>query len=229
MKFALSKADIIFEDNHLIAINKPSGVLVQGDKSGDWSLCDALNVFLRDKYEKPGDAFVGCIHRLDRPVTGLVLFAKTSKALARMNALFESRDVSKQYFAMVKGRPEKLEDTLVHFLIKDAAKNRVAVYNKEQKGTKRAELQYKVYQVLGGYSVLEVMPKTGRPHQIRGQLAKIECPIVGDLKYGYPTANPDQSICLHAHSLTFIHPVSNESIYIKAPLPTNGLWRNFKL
>lgn len=210
---------IVYEDNHLIAINKQSGQLVQPDDDfTEESLEDFVKEYIRVKYKKQGDAFLGVIHRLDRPVSGLCVFARTSKALERMNKLFSSREVSKVYHALVHGKPTKAEDTLVHFLNKDTDRNITHAYNNDKKGGSRAELTYKLLRHVNGLSLLEVRPLTGRPHQIRVQLSKIGYPIVGDLKYGSNKANPDRSICLHAVSLSFVHPVKKEPIVLEAPM-----------
>jgi 23S rRNA pseudouridine1911/1915/1917 synthase len=214
---------IVYEDNHLIGVIKPAGMLIQGDHTGDESLVERVGSWLRMNYDKPGDAFVGCIHRLDRPVSGLVLLAKTSKGLERMNKIFEQREVVKKYMARVKGVPDIHEATLVHYLEKDERANKAKAHSREVKGSKRAELSYKLIGRLGNEAILEIEPKTGRPHQIRAQLAKIGHPIKGDLKYGYPTPNPDGSICLASISLSFIHPVKKEPVFIKGPIPEWGI------
>lgn len=216
---------VVFEDNHLIGINKIAGQLVQPDNDfTEESLEDFVKEYVRVKYKKPGDAFLGVIHRLDRPVSGLVLFARTSKALERMNKLFSAREIDKKYFALVHGKPKALEDTLVHYLVKDTERNISQAYVNNKRGNGvRAELKYKVIRMSGDYSLLEIHPLTGRPHQIRVQLSKIGHPIVGDLKYGSTKPNPDRSICLHAHSLEFVHPVKKEPIRIEAPMGNEHL------
>lgn len=212
-------SQIIYEDNHLIAINKRSGQLVQPDDDfTESSLEDEVKEYIRVKYKKPGEAFLGVIHRLDRPVSGICVFARTSKALERMNKLFANREISKEYVALVHGRPDKFENTLVNWLIKDTSKNITRAYNNDKRGGARAELSYKLIRQANTYSLLQVKPVTGRPHQIRVQLSKMGHPIVGDLKYGSDEANPDRSICLHAKSLSFIHPVKKEPLKIEAPL-----------
>lgn len=218
---------IVYEDNHLIVVNKQSGVLVQGDKTGDMPLLDMLKVYVKEKYQKPGEVFLGTVHRLDRPVSGLVVFARTSKALERMNELFKSRDIDKTYWAIVHKKPPLLTDTLIHWLIKDEQKNITTAYKKEVPGSLRSELSYQLIGESSGFHLLQVNPLTGRPHQIRVQLAGIGCPIVGDVKYGYPKANADGSICLHARKLDFIHPVKKEPIAFQADLPEDKIWRNF--
>lgn len=215
--FEIVQSQVVYEDNHLIAINKYAGQLVQPDDDFiQYSLEDAVKAYISKKYKKPGAVFLGVIHRLDRPVSGLVLFARTSKALERMNKLFAERKVKKEYLALVHGKPAFNQDTLVHWLIKDTDKNISHAYNNDKRGGTRAELNYKLVRQATGYSLLEVEPKTGRPHQIRVQLSKIGCPIVGDLKYGSDHPNPDRGICLHSKSLTFEHPVKKELITITA-------------
>ncbi len=217
-------SQIIYEDNHLIAVNKYAGQLVQpDDEFSEYSLEDAIKEYVRVKYKKPGEAFLGVIHRLDRPVSGLCIFARTSKALERMNKLFSSREVEKVYRAVVHGKPTKLDDTLVNWLIKDNTKNITKAYNNDKHGGARAELDYHTVRHANSYTLLEVKPKTGRPHQIRVQLSKIGHPIVGDLKYGSDKPNPDRSICLHAYSLSFVHPVKKEPLKIEAPLGEDHL------
>ncbi len=221
----MSIADqIVYEDNHLIAIHKLAGQLVQPDDNfTERSLEDDVKDYIKDKYKKPGAVFLGVIHRLDRPVSGLVIFARTSKALERMNKIFKEREIEKTYLALVHGAPGQYEAKLVNWLIKDTSKNVTRAYNNDKKGGSRAELSYSVQRKLQEYSLLEVKPKTGRSHQIRVQLAKIECPIVGDLKYGSTQPNPDKSICLHALRLSFVHPVKKEPLTIEAPLPNDHL------
>ena len=216
--------EVVFEDNHLIAVNKRAGELVQGDDTGDEPLSDRLAIYLKKKYKKPGNVFVGVIHRLDRPVSGVVLFAKTSKALTRMNKLFSKREVKKVYYAVVQKRPSKEQATLEHFLVKNSDTNTVKAYSKDTKDAVKAKLSYKLKSVIGTNALLEVLPYTGRPHQIRVQLAWMGCSIVGDLKYGAKKANPDKSICLHAGALEFVHPVKQESVIIRAPLHIPELW-----
>jgi 23S rRNA pseudouridine1911/1915/1917 synthase len=216
---------ILFEDNHLLAVNKPAGMLSQGDDTGDYSLVDAVNDYLVKKYNKPGDAFVGLIHRIDRPVSGLVLLAKTSKALERMNKLFHDRLVYKKYLAVVKDKVLMEEGELVNYLKKSTEKNLVHAHDREVKDSKRAELSYRVQKYGSRYSLLEVSPKTGRPHQIRVQLSHMGHPIVGDVKYVYPTANNDYSIALHSWKLAFEHPVTKEPVSIKCPVPNKDWWQ----
>jgi len=218
---------IVYEDNHLIAVNKPAGMLVQADDTGDVALNKIVADFLKEKYNKPGDAFIGTIHRLDRPVSGLVLFAKTSKALSRMNALFREKKISKTYLALTDKKPDELSDTLVHYLVKDTDRNHTRATLKETSGSKRAELSYSYIGTANHKFLLLVNPVTGRPHQIRVQLAKIGLPIVGDLKYGSPKGRGN-FIYLHAKSLDFLHPVKKERIILHCPLPDETNWRFFE-
>jgi len=218
---------ILYEDNHLLAVNKPAGTLVQGDETGDEPLVEICKKYIKEKYNKPGEVFLGVVHRLDRPVSGVVIFARTSKALERMNALFRDRETKKTYWAISKNEPAKGESTLVHWLVKNEAKNKVTAYAKENKEGQRSELSYRLLKQRSGYFLLEVNPVTGRPHQIRVQLASMNCAIVGDLKYGYENPNPDKSICLHARKLEFVHPVKKEKVLIEAPLPKSELWNLF--
>lgn len=220
----LTEKDILYEDNHFIAINKEAGQLVQGDKTGDPSLSDLLAEFLKKKYNKPGNVFTGVIHRIDRPVSGLVLMAKTSKGLARMNELFKGRDIEKSYICIVEGKMNEKNGKLVSFLKKDQAKNKSFSSTKEKEGFKKAELNFSLLAHLDNYSVLEVHPKTGRHHQIRVQLATAGFPIKGDLKYGAKRSNKDASISLHSRSLSFIHPIKKEKLKILAHLPETDIW-----
>lgn len=224
----ITEADILYEDNHLIAVNKRSGDIVQVDETGDEPLDEKVKKYIAAKYNKPNGAFLGVVHRLDRPVSGVILFAKTSKALERMNAIFKNREVSKTYFAVVRNKPARLEGNLVHWLIKNPQKNLVTAYNKEVPNSQRSELDYKLIGELGGFYLLQVNPLTGRSHQIRVQLSTMDCPIVGDNKYGYPRGSKKGSICLHARRLEFIHPVQKEPINIFAPLPVDGFWERFE-
>lgn len=220
------KKRILFEDNHLIIVNKLPGELVQGDFTGDKPLLEKVRDYIRDEYNKPGNVFTGLVHRLDRPTSGVVVFAKTSKALARMNAIFEKRDVEKIYWAIVKGAPPKDEDKLEHYLKKNQKKNKSEYFFKPVEGGKRAALFYKVVKKLDQYSVLEIRLETGRHHQIRVQLSAIGCPIKGDLKYGFSRSNKDASVCLHAKRVIFEHPVTKEELVIEAPLPTGeNIWK----
>lgn len=219
--------EILYEDNHLMAINKPSGVLVQGDETGDTPLVEIAKRYIKKKYDKPGAVFLGVVHRLDRPVSGVVVFARTSKSLERMNALFRERNTKKTYWALVGKKPVPPEGTLIHWLKKDPQKNKTTAFTRETEDALRSELSYKFVRESKGLYLVEVEPITGRSHQIRVQLASMGCAIVGDLKYGYPQALEDASIALHARALEFIHPVKKEVLKLTAPLPHTGLWPNF--
>jgi len=225
---AITDADVLFEDNHLIAINKRAGDIVQVDETGDEPLDEKVKKYIADKYNKPNGAFLGVVHRLDRPVSGVILFAKTSKALERINNMFKAREMHKTYYAVVRKRPQLESGTLVHFLLKNPQKNVTKAHDKEVKGSQRAELHYKLVGELEGYYLIEVDPVTGRPHQIRVQLSTLGCPIVGDNKYGYPRGSLRKSICLHARRLQFMHPVKNEPVLITAPVPKDGFWEKFE-
>ncbi|OCX50700.1 RNA pseudouridine synthase [Mucilaginibacter sp. PPCGB 2223] len=224
----MTDADVLYEDNHLIAINKRAGDIVQVDDTGDEPLDEKVKTYLAKKYNKPNGAFLGVIHRIDRPVSGLIMFAKTSKALERMNALFKVREVHKTYLAVVRNRPQPPEGNLVHWLVKNPQKNVTTAHNKEVPGSLRSELNYKLIGELNGYYLIEVDPITGRPHQIRVQLSTLNCPIVGDNKYGYPRGSLKKSICLHSRKISFIHPIKKEPIVIYAPLPKDGFWEKFE-
>ncbi len=217
--------EILYEDNHLIAVGKTSSEIVQGDKTGDTPLSDLLKAWLKEKYAKPGNVFVGVTHRLDRPVSGVVLFAKTSKALARLNEMFRTGGVKKTYWAIVKNRPPQEEGELVHWLVRNEKQNKSYAFDVEKPGAKQAILHYKLIAYSEKYHLLEIDLKTGRHHQIRVQLSKMACPIKGDLKYGAERSNPDGGISLHARSVSFIHPVSGEPLHIVAPVPADNLWQ----
>ncbi len=219
---------ILYEDNHLIVVNKSPGEIVQGDKTGDKPLSDIVREYLKEKYQKPGNVFCGVTHRLDRPTSGVVLFARTSKALSRLNEMFRNGEVDKTYWAIVKNKPPKEEDTLVHYLIKDEKNNKSTAYDSEKPHTKRAVLHYRLIAASQKYYLLEVSLETGRHHQIRCQLAKIGSPIKGDLKYGAERSNGDGSISLHARSIALIHPVSKLRIAVTAPVPEELLWQRFE-
>ncbi|WP_299390629.1 RluA family pseudouridine synthase [uncultured Gelidibacter sp.] len=215
---------VLYEDNHIIIINKRAGDIVQGDKTGDEPLSEVVKSYIKEKYNKPGNVYLGVAHRLDRPTTGVIVFSKTSKALPRLNKLFAEKDAKKTYWALVKQMPPKTEDTLIHWLKKNPKINKSTAYTKEIADGKKAILHYKVLKNLDNYYLIEVALETGRHHQIRSQLSSIGCPIKGDLKYGFDRSNPDASISLHARSLSFVHPVSNENIHVEAPLPSAPLW-----
>ncbi|MDR1555892.1 MAG: RluA family pseudouridine synthase [Tannerellaceae bacterium] len=219
--------EVIYEDNHIIAVNKTCSEIVQGDKTGDTPLSELLKEWLKEKYQKPGNVFVGVTHRLDRPVSGVVLFAKTTKALSRLNDMFRLGKIKKTYWAIVKNPPPKEEDELTHWLSRNEQQNKSYVYTEERPQSKQAILHYRLIAHSDTYYLLEIDLKTGRHHQIRSQLSEIGCPIQGDLKYGARRSNPDGGICLHARSVGFIHPVSKEAIQIVAPLPQSGLWKCF--
>lgn len=220
--------NVLYEDNHIIIINKRAGEIVQGDKTGDASLCDTLKDFLKEKYNKPGNVFVGLPHRLDRPVSGIVVFAKTSKALERLNEMFRNGSVRKIYWAIVKDAPEEPEKELSSWIVRNEKQNKSYAYPKEVKGSKHAVLHYRHIAGSQNYNLLEVELKTGRHHQIRCQLSSIGCPIKGDLKYGAKRSNPDGGISLHARMVEFIHPVSKQPIKITAPVPADKLWTEFE-
>jgi 23S rRNA pseudouridine1911/1915/1917 synthase len=220
--------NVLYEDNHLIIVNKAPGEIVQGDKTGDKPLSDIIKEYLKEKYRKPGNVFCGVTHRLDRPTSGVVVFAKTSKALSRLNEMFRNSEVDKTYWAIVKNRPPYEEGTLTHYLIKTEKTNKSTAYDTEKPKTKKATLHYKHIASSDKYNLLEINLETGRHHQIRCQLAKISCPIKGDLKYGAERSNPDGSISLHARTISFIHPVSKEKISVVAPAPEDNLWKAFK-
>ena len=216
---------VLYEDNHLIIVNKQAGEIVQGDKTGDTPLSDIVKDWLKEKHNKPGNVYLGVVHRLDRPVSGVVLFAKTSKALPRLNKMFAEHDkVSKTYWAIVQNRPQASKGTLTHWLTRQEKNNTVRAYDREVPGAKKAVLDYELIASGDRYHLLEIHLHTGRHHQIRCQLAKMGCPIKGDLKYGAPRSNPDGSISLHARNLTLEHPVSHETISVTAPVPDDRLW-----
>lgn len=219
---------VLYEDNHIIAVNKTCSEIVQGDKTGDEPLSETIKKYLKEKYNKPGDVFLGVTHRLDRPVSGVVLFAKTSKALTRLNEMFKTQDIKKTYWAIVKNKPEQLEGRLEHFLVRNEKQNKSVAHTKMVPGAKKAALSYRTIASSDSYYLLEVQLETGRHHQIRCQLAKMGCPIKGDLKYGSPRSNPNAGISLHARHISFVHPVSKEKIEITAPTPDDDkLWKVF--
>ncbi len=217
---------ILHEDNHIIVINKRVGDIVQGDKTGDKPLSEVVKEFLKDKYNKPGEVFLGVVHRLDRPTTGIVVFAKTSKALTRLNALFSSRETQKTYWAVVKNQPPKNNDVLIHFLKRNEKNNTSKAHLKEVPDSKKASLDYTIIKVLDNYFALEINLHTGRHHQIRAQLSAIGSPIKGDLKYGFDRSNPDGGIHLHARKLAFIHPVTQTLLELVAPTPSDAIWKS---
>ncbi len=218
---------VLYEDNHLIAVLKRASDLSQGDKSGDTSLDSEVRNYIAEKYGKPGDVFLGVVHRLDRPVSGVILYARTSKALGRLNEMFRDNEVKKTYLAIVRERPPEDEQTIIHYLKKDEIRNKTFVYDREVKGSKKASLTYRIVGRSDRYYLLEIELHSGRHHQIRAQLASIGCPIKGDLKYGFPRSNDDGCISLIARKLEFIHPVRKEKIVITAPLPDGDIWNVF--
>jgi len=221
--------EILYEDNHIIAVNKPAGVLVQPDKNGDDALENILKEYIKHKYEKPGEVFLGVCHRIDRPVSGVVLFARTSKALVRMNEMFKDKEVKKTYWAVVQEKPKALTGHLTHWLKKNEQKNLSHAYDHEITGSSKSELDYKWLKSIDNYHLLEVNPLTGRHHQIRLQLAKMGCFIKGDVKYGARRGNRDGSIHLHARKVEFIHPVKKEKVEITAPVPNEVVWKAFEM
>ncbi|MDL2222863.1 RNA pseudouridine synthase, partial [Bacteroidales bacterium OttesenSCG-928-M11] len=215
--------NVLYEDNHIIAVNKTCSEIVQGDKTGDTPLSEIVKLYIKEKYNKPGEVFLGVTHRLDRPVSGLVLFARTSKALSRMNEMFRDGKIKKTYWAIVKNRPPQEEGQLIHYLVRNEKQNKSYAYDTEKPHSKKAILNYKMIARSDNYYLLEIDLKTGRHHQIRCQLAKMGCPIKGDLKYGFPRSNPDGGISLHSRKAQFIHPVSKLDLEIIAPLPGDKL------
>jgi 23S rRNA pseudouridine1911/1915/1917 synthase len=215
---------VLFEDNHIVIVNKRAGDITQGDKTGDKPLSDVVKEYIKDKYNKPGDVFLGVVHRLDRPTSGIIIFARTSKALERLNKMLRDKTINKTYWAVVKNHPKKEKDTLINFLRKNPKNNKSKAYSKEIDGSKKAILHYAVIKKLDNYSLIEIDLETGRHHQIRTQLSNIGSPIKGDLKYGFDRSNKDGSIHLHARKIQFIHPVSKEQINITAPTPKEVIW-----
>lgn len=219
---------VLYEDNHIIIINKTVSEIVQGDKTGDKPLSEIVKEWLKEKYNKPGNVFCGVTHRLDRPVSGIVVFAKTSKALPRLNKMFQDKEIQKTYWAIVKNAPKEAKGTLVNYLVRNEKQNKSYVYDTEKPDSKKAILHYKLIAQSDKYNLLEVDLETGRHHQIRCQLAKMGCVIKGDLKYGADRSNPDGGISLHARKVSFIHPVSQELIEVTAPVPEDNLWKAFE-
>jgi 23S rRNA pseudouridine1911/1915/1917 synthase len=219
---------ILYEDNHLIIINKCPSQIVQGDKTGDEPLSEQIRDYLKKKYHKPGNVFCGVVHRLDRPVSGALIFARTSKALARMNEQIKNREIKKIYWAIVKDPPPDQKGHLIHYITRNPKKNKSFIVPEKNPGAKKAELVYTYLQHSEKYHLLEIELLTGRHHQIRAQLAHIGCPIKGDVKYGFPRTNPNASIHLHARKIVFVHPVKKEKIIIESPLPVDPLWNYFK-
>lgn len=220
---------VLYEDNHIIIVNKTTSEIVQGDKTGDKPLSEIIKEWLKEKYNKPGNVFCGVTHRLDRPVSGIVVFAKTSKVLPRLNKMFQEKDIKKTYWAITKNTPEKTIGTLTDYLVRNEKQNKSYAYDIEKPNSKKAVLHYKLIAKSDKYNLLEIDLETGRHHQIRCQLAKMGCVIKGDLKYGADRSNPDGGINLHARSINFIHPVSKELIEVTAPVPDDNLWKAFEI
>lgn len=223
----MSEINILYEDNHIIAVNKSNSDIVQGDKTGDTPLSEKVKAYIKEKYNKPGNVFAGVTHRLDRPVSGVILFARTSKALTRLNEMFKEKTIKKKYWAIVCKMPPETEGTLINYLVRKPKQNKSFAYDKEVADSKKSILHYKLIAQSDRYFLLEIDLETGRHHQIRTQLQKIGCSIKGDLKYGAPRSNKDGGISLHARKISFIHPVKNESITIIAPTPDDNLWKEF--
>ena len=224
MQSTKENLQVLFEDNHIIIINKRAGDITQGDKTGDKPLSDVVKEYVKDKYNKPGNVFIGTVHRLDRPTSGIVIFARTSKALERLNKMLREKTIKKTYWAIVKKQPKTAAATLTNFLKKDTKKNKSFVYKKEIEGSKIATLHYTVIKKLDNYSLVEIDLETGRHHQIRTQLSHIGSPIKGDLKYGFDRSNKDGSISLHARKICFTHPVTKEEVTITSPTPNDIIW-----
>ena len=220
--------EVVYEDNHIIIVNKRSGEIVQGDKTGDEPLSETVKAYIKEAYHKPGNVFLGVVHRLDRPVSGLVVFARTSKALSRLNEMFRVGDVHKTYWAIVKDKPDVEEGTLTHWLVRNEKQNKSYAYDREVPRSKKAVLHYRLIGCTDRYSLLEIQLMTGRHHQIRCQLARMGCPIKGDLKYGAPRSNPDGSISLLARKVELVHPVSKEPVSVVAPVPDDNLWQTIQ-
>jgi 23S rRNA pseudouridine1911/1915/1917 synthase len=220
-------SQILFEDNHILVVNKLPSQIVQGDKTGDAPLSELLKNYIKEKYSKPGDVFLGVVHRLDRPVSGAVIFARTSKALSRLNEMLKNREINKTYWAVVKNQPPEDHGTLVHYLLREESKNKSFIVSENTRNSQRAELKYQIVGKSNSFYLLEVDLMTGRHHQIRAQLSAIGCPIKGDLKYGFQRSNPDGSIHLHARKISFVHPVKKELISITADPPNDPIWNYF--
>ena len=219
--------NVLFEDNHIIAVEKPAGILVHGDETGDRTLQDHVKTYIKKKHNKPGDVFLGVIHRLDRPVSGVTIFARTSKALTRMNALIKDREITKEYLALVSKRPLEIKGLLTHYIVKDTKKNFSHIYDKMKNGAKKALLRYEMVGQISGYVLMRINLETGRPHQISVQMKRIGCHIIGDVKYGYEFGNVDKYICLHCSKMSFIHPIKKDRITIKLKPPKNDFWDIF--
>lgn len=222
------KSQILFEDNHLIALNKLPGQIVQPDKTGDPALEGSIKQYLKQKYNKPGDVFLGVVHRIDRPVSGAILFARTSKALERLNEMFQKKEIKKKYWALVKNPPQNPSGTIENYLTRNNEKNKTFVHENEVKDSKKAILHYQILDQSDNFYLLEIDLETGRHHQIRAQLGHLGCPIRGDLKYGFPRSLDNGSIALHSRQIQFIHPVKNEPVQIIAPTPDDKLWKYFE-
>lgn len=224
MASILQNLEVLYEDNHIIIVNKKVGDITQGDKTGDTPLSEIVKSYIKEKYNKPNNVYLGVVHRLDRPTSGVIIFARTSKALERLNKMLREKQINKTYWAVVKNKPQKEQDTLINYLKKNPKNNKSTVFNKETDGSKKAILHYKLIKSLDSYYLLEVDLETGRHHQIRAQLAAINSPIKGDLKYGFNRSNKDGGIHLHARKIQFTHPVSKEEILVTAPLPKDAIW-----
>jgi 23S rRNA pseudouridine1911/1915/1917 synthase len=223
----ITQGNILFEDNHIIIINKLPSQIVQGDKTGDKPLSELVKDYIKVRYNKPGEVFLGVVHRLDRPVSGAVIFARTSKSLTRLNALLKNHEIKKTYWAVVKNKPPKVNDILINFLRRDEARNKSFVAGENSKNAQKATLSYTLIAGSDNYYLLQIELETGRHHQIRAQLAAIGCPIKGDLKYGYSRSNPDGSIHLHARKLEFVHPVTQQKVSVLANPPDDPVWNYF--
>lgn len=220
--------NILFEDNHIIVVNKSVSDLVQKDNTGDLALDDKIKLYIKEKYNKPGNVYIGIPHRLDRPVSGLVIYAKTSKALSRLTVMFRDKKIQKTYWAIVKNNPPLKNQLLTHYLSRNTKQNKAYASNHPKEGAKESKLEYSHIAYINKLNLLEINLITGRHHQIRCQLSTIGCPIIGDKKYGYPTPNKDLGICLHARKIAFIHPVKKEPVEITAPLPDTSEWNTFR-